>query len=147
MTGASPRTGQGTAGGSGGRNRTSQTTGVPSWDQTTYFKTGTSWSSGCDHCYNTSCRPRCLLFGIHAESQARQIRGQDINCTVVVAVHDIFITTKSIWSSGFQHSSLLPCRSSWEVGFFSLDNSLKTSLESIRQAIHNIFKPSSRHND
>lgn len=31
--------------------------------------------------------------------------------------------------------------------FFSLDNSLKTSLESIRQAIHNIFKPSSRHND
>lgn len=30
--------------------------------------------------------------------------------------------------------------------FFSLDNSLKTSIESIRQAIHNRFKPSSRHN-
>lgn len=33
-----------------------------------------------------------------------------------------------------------------ESWFFSLDNSLKTSLESIRQAIHNRFKPSSRHN-
>lgn len=44
----------------------------------------------------SSCRPRCLLFGIHADSQARQIRRQDINCTVVVAVHDILITTKSI---------------------------------------------------
>lgn len=29
---------------------------------------------------------------------------------------------------------------------FLLDNSLKTSLESIRQVIHNRFKPSSRHN-
>lgn len=33
-----------------------------------------------------------------------------------------------------------------ESWFFSLDNSLKTSLESIRQAIHNRSKPSSRHN-
>lgn len=33
-----------------------------------------------------------------------------------------------------------------ESWFFSLDSNIKSSLESIRQAIHNRFKPSTRHN-
>lgn len=64
---------------------------------------------------------------------------------MVVEVHDI-LSQQKVSEAVAINTLPFYLAGAAEIWFFSLDNSLKTSLESIRQAIHNRFKPSSRHN-